>query len=222
MNDYLIRKATIKDIPFLADVIILAEKGKSTKLSFSTLFNLTEGEVKNLIIKILEEEIDGCELSLSSFLVTDYNDQPVAALGAWIEGYNGSMPSKILKSNLISYTFGKQSMDFLKTKSEIIKDILSEREFMALQLEYLYVSSEHLGKNLDGHLIQKLEGNALSIYPELRKAQTHLFKNSVFAIKLFIKQGYKIAKSYKSNNTEIFNYLPFNEKYTLEKFFKTQ
>ena len=220
INEYVIRKATKKDIPFLADVVIAAEKGNSDKLSYSTLFNLSENKVKDLIIAMFEEEVDGCELSLSSFLVTEYHGEPVAACGAWIEGFDGGMPSKILKSNLISYTFGKESIEFLKTKAHIIEDILAEREPMALQLEYLHVSHNHLGKRLDAELIQKHEENAMSIYPALEKAQGLLFKSNVFSVKLFMKQGYKIVKSFKSSNNEIGNYLPFNEKVLIEKHFK--
>jgi len=217
MNEYIIRKATKEDIPFLANIVIKAEKGMSDKLSYSTLFNLSERKVKNLIIAMFEEEIDGCELSLTSFLVTEYKGKPVAALGAWIEAFDGCQPSKILKSNLISYTFGIESIEFLKTKSHIIKDILVEREPMTLQLEYLHVSDKHIGKKLDEALLKKLEENGLTLYPPLEKAQAQLFRNTVFSIKLLIRNGYKIVKSYKSGNNEIFNYLPFNEKILMEK-----
>lgn len=77
MNEYLIRKAKAADIPFLADVVIASEKGMSDNLSFTTLFNIPEDRAKELIINMFEEEIDGCELSLSSFIVTEYNGQPI-------------------------------------------------------------------------------------------------------------------------------------------------
>ena len=59
MDGYTIRKAIPKDIPFLADVVIAAEKGMSDKLSYATLFNFSETEVKALVINMLEEENDG-------------------------------------------------------------------------------------------------------------------------------------------------------------------
>ncbi|HEY5122179.1 MAG TPA: GNAT family N-acetyltransferase [Ignavibacteria bacterium] len=219
MNEYLIRKATKNDLPFLADAVIAAEKGISDKLNYSTLFNLSEKEVKDLIIAMFEEEVDGCEFSVSSYLVTEYNGEPVATFGAWIECFKGCMPSKILKSNLINYTFGKESIEFLKTKSHIVKDIMTERDPLTLQFEYLFVSESHRGKKLAHDLIEKLEENAISIYPALKKGQFQLFKNNVRIISLFGKHGYKVVKSYKSNNIEIFNYLPSDEKYIMEKEF---
>ncbi len=221
MNEYLIRKAIAADIPFLADVVIASEKGMSDRLSFTTLFNKSEEETKKLIIQMFEEEIDGCELSLSSFIVTEFEGKPVSGSGAWIECFHENMQSGILKSNLISYTFGKESIEYLKTKSHIVKDVLIDREPMTLQLEYFHIKDEHLGKGLDAALMDRIEQNALAEYPELKKVQCQIFKNSVFSIKILLRHGFKIVGSYKSGNEEIFDYLPYNEKLLMEKILKT-
>ncbi|HNA18021.1 MAG TPA: hypothetical protein PK678_15935, partial [Ferruginibacter sp.] len=207
------------DIPFLADVVIASEKAMSDRLSFTTLFNKPEEEVKQLIIQMFEEEVDGCELSLSSFIVTEFEGQPISGSGAWIEGFNGNMPSGILKSNLISYTFGKESIEYLKTKSHIVKDVMIDREPMTLQLEYFHIKNEHLGKGLDDLLMKRIEENALAEYPELKKVQCQIFKNSVFSIKILLRHGFRIVGSYKSDNDDIFDYLPFNVKLLMEKEF---
>jgi len=219
MSEYLIRKAKPSDIPFLADVVIASEKAMSDRLSFTTLFNKPEEEVKQLIIQMFEEEVDGCELSLSSFIVTEFEGQPISGSGAWIEGFNGNMPSGILKSNLISYTFGKESIEYLKTKSHIVKDVMVDREPMTLQLEYFHIKNEHLGKGLDDLLMKRIEEKALAEYPELKKVQCQIFKNSVFSIKILLRHGFRIVGSYKSDNDDIFDYLPFNVKLLMEKEF---
>ncbi len=219
MSEYLIRKAKPSDIPFLADVVIASEKAMSDRLSFTTLFNKPEEEVKQLIIQMFEEEVDGCELSLSSFIVTEFEGQPISGSGAWIEGFNGNMPSGILKSNLISYTFGKESIEYLKTKSHIVKDVMIDREPMTLQLEYFHIKNEHLGKGLDDLLMKRIEEKALAEYPELKKVQCQIFKNSVFSIKILLRHGFRIVGSYKSDNDDIFDYLPFNVKLLMEKEF---
>lgn len=221
MSEYLIRKAVAGDIPFLADVVIASEKGMSDRLSFTTLFNKSEQEAKELIIQMFEEEVDGCELSLSSFIVTEFDEEPISGSGAWIETFNGNMPSGILKSNLISYTFGKESIEYLKTKTDIVKGVLIDREPMSLQLEYFHIKNGHLGKGLDDQLMKFIEEKALAEYPELSKVQCQIFKNSVFSIKILLRHGFRIVKSYKSDNDEIFDYLPYNEKLLMEKNLKT-
>lgn len=216
-NLYTIRNANLQDISFLADVIIAAEKSNSDKLSFSTLFNIKEENVKKLLCEMLDEEIIGCEISLSSFLIVEYNENPVAAFGGWIEGFDDEMSSKILKSNLLSYYFGKEGILYLKSKSHLIKDILIDREDKSLQLEYLYIEKEHRGKKITDMLIRQHIINAIKIYPALEKIQVQVFKNNHGAVKVYQNNGFTISKSFKVNDKEVLNYLPFNEKYLMEK-----
>jgi hypothetical protein len=49
MSGYQLRPANENDIEFITEVIIAAEKGNSDILGFSTLFNLSESEVKEAI-----------------------------------------------------------------------------------------------------------------------------------------------------------------------------
>lgn len=216
-NLYTIRKANLQDISFLADVIIAAEKSNSDKLSFSTLFNIKEENVKRLLCEMLDEEIIGCEISLSSFLIVEYDENPIAAFGGWIEGFDDEMSSKILKSNLLSYYFGKEGILYLKSKSHLIKDILIDREDKSLQLEYLYIEKEHRGKKITDMLIRQHIINANKIYPALEKIQVQVFKNNYGAVKVYQNNGFTITKSFKVNDKEVLNYLPFNEKYLMEK-----
>lgn len=217
MAEYSIRQAAEKDIPFLAKAIIAAEKGRSDKLSYATLFNVTEQRVQELMIQMLEEDIDGCEFSVSSYCVVDYEGTPVASSASWIENFEGNMPSSILKSNLILHTFDNDSIEFFKTRSHIVKDIVIEREPLSLQLEYLYIAPDHIGKGLDGMMIGRCIENALGVYPALKKVQGQLFKNSIFAIIALRKIGFTLARCCKAADSDILNYIPFDEKILMEK-----
>ena len=106
MKDLILRKATIHDISFLIETIIEAEKAGTDILSYATIFELTELEIKNYLEAILREEIDGCELSISSFLVAEKNKNLIAASCAWVECAEG-VPSRILKGNLLNYFIPK-------------------------------------------------------------------------------------------------------------------
>ena len=54
-SEYSIRKATIKDVDFLAEVIIGAEKSLTNNLGIAKFFELIKEKVKELIIAILEK-----------------------------------------------------------------------------------------------------------------------------------------------------------------------
>ena len=71
MSEFNYRVATLEDIPFLVKTIVEAEKSGTEVLSYSAIFGLSIGEVEEKLAIILDEEIDDCELSVSSFLVAE-------------------------------------------------------------------------------------------------------------------------------------------------------
>jgi len=216
-KDYSIRKARIDDINFLADVIIGAEKSMTNNLGLATFFELTKDKLKSLIISMLEEEIDGCEFSISSFYVACYRNTPIAAVGGWLEGYYDDMPSSLLKSNLIGFTFPKDSITKTKSKIEIIKDIQFEREKGAYQTEYSFVDNNHRGKYLINQLLEVHFNNAKLLNPKIKKAQSQPFANNETIIKILELSGYQKVKIFKSKNKDILKYFPYHTKLLMEK-----
>ena len=103
MSTFIIRDANIDDAPFLVDTIIEAEKSGTSILTYTTIFGLSESDARKYITLMFEEEIDGCEFSISSFLITEYNGKPVAAVGGWVEGVAEDMPSKVLYPHSFAY-----------------------------------------------------------------------------------------------------------------------
>lgn len=216
-SEYIIRKATLNDVDFLADVIIGAEKSLTENLGLATFFEISEKQLKEYIIAMLNEEVDGCEFSISSFFVACKNDKPVAALGGWLEGYYDNMPSSILKANLIGYTFPRDIILKAQTKYDIIKDIQFEREMGAYQLEYSYVDTEHRGKRLTQRLMRTHLEYAKQLDANVKKAQLQPFENNEIIIKVHEGSGYRVVKRFVSNNPDILKYMPFNVKVLMEK-----
>jgi ribosomal protein S18 acetylase RimI-like enzyme len=221
MNDeYIIRNAVAADADFIADAIIAAEKGETRRLSLGTLFNLPEAEIKKLLIQCLDEESSGCEFSLNSFLITEHAGEPIAAMAGWIENFETNIASRTIKTNLMRFVFPKESILNAYSKSDIIKDLLIEREKNTLQVEYVYTSNEYRGKGLAGNLIDEHIALSLVRCPGLIKAQVQVFKNNGSAIKLYERSGFKPARLFVSSNKEILQYLPYHEKLLMEKMIK--
>jgi hypothetical protein len=216
MEEYTYRKASTEDIPFIADVIIAAEKGASSTLGFSTLFNLSEEKVKEFIISMLEEEIDGCEFSLSSFNLVIFQGMPVVGVSSWIEAHDNP-PSRILKSNLLSYTFPPENMDYFRTKAHLMQGMSVERDPETLQFEYGFTSKEYRGKKILFSLMEQLLSETKRDFPEVKKAQVQCFSNNQPSINLLTNLGFEITKSVRTDNPEVLGVLPFNEKLLLEK-----
>jgi len=215
---YKVRIANAGDTSFLSKVIVEAEKSGTDKVGLSNLLNINLNELSEYIGKMLDEEIDGCEFSCSSFLIAEYQSVPVAAFGGWIEGENeDEQSSAILKSNLIGFTFPKINLQFLSQHQSMLKEIQIEREKHTLQLEYAFVEEEHRGKGLINLLIEELIKKALISNSQLSKAQVQVFSNNIAAIKVYERSGFNITREYKASNPNVLNFLPGNIKLLMEK-----
>lgn len=213
MTDHAIRPATTADVDFLAEAIIAAEKSNSPRLGLATLFGLTEEEVRALIIAMLMEDVDGCEYSISSFLVVEHGGRAVAAVAGWLEGSEDDMPSGLLKSNLIGFTFPPESIALLRTRAEVISGIQIDREMGSVQIEYVYAHPDQRGKGLAAKLIAA----HFARFPRVRKAQVQAFSDNPVAIGLYKRLGFRIVHTFTSKNPDTIRFMPFHEKVLMER-----
>lgn len=217
-NNYLIRKATSTDIPFIVKTIIEAEKSMTQTLGLAKLFDITEAELHDCLTQMLEIETHGCEFSLSSFFIAEYEKQAAAALGGWLEGffYNG-MPSALIKANLLNSILPKENLMKSIPKNEIFKDISIPRDKNTYQLEYSFVAENHRGKKLIQQLMLEHLRFAKTLTSNIKYAQLHVFENNPIIIKVHQQTGFEIKKQYTSAHPEIMDYLPYHTKLLMEK-----
>lgn len=215
-SKYIIRKATLDDVDFLVTTIIEAEKSSTNNLGLANYFEVTEEELRQYLKDILEEEIDGCELSVSSFIVAEYEGQVVSTRGGWLEGHNeDEQPSAVLKSNLIQFHFPMEKVLNAQKKWEIVKDIQVEREWGTYQWEYSYTVPEHRGH----HLVPRINEMHIQQAKELgaKKIQGHVFANNIKSIKAYERSGFEVVKRYTSSHPLTKDYYPDDTILLLEK-----
>ena len=214
MNDNSkIRLAGLNDIDFIVEAIIEAEKSGTDHCGFSTSFGLSEEETKSYLRGMLEEEIDGCEFSLDSFLIYEIDGTPVAAVAGWIEGDNSSdQPSSILKSNLIGYYLPKKNIEVAASLSQYINDLQIERTKGTLQIEYVYCRADYRGKGITKSLIQS-HINKFNV----EFAEVQVFGNNENAMALYQKLGFIVKSESVSNLPDIIDYFPSNKKILFNK-----
>lgn len=194
-----IRPANLDDVEFLATIIIEALKSSTDKAGPANYFEITEEEYQHYLVQMLEEEVDGCEISLSSFLIAEYEGEPVAASAGWIEGDNeDEMPSAIIKSNLYGYFLPKENLLKGAQKIDIIKGIQIEREPGAYQLENSYTRPEFRGH----HIRRMLEKAHMDRAKEkgAKKIQAHVFLNNESSIRGCQNNGFVVAKQFISTH----------------------
>lgn len=210
-----IRKATIKDSDFIIESIIEAEKNNTNILSYSTIFNLKISQVKEVLKKTLQLNIDGCELSISSYLIAYIKNEPVASIGAWVEGYTG-LPSSTIKGNLLFKSMPLSSIKYAKNISNVTSKLYTEYYTNTFCIGIVYIKKKYRGhgifkKVLDAQLKKnKIKEKKIDTY-------IHVFSNNILAIKTYKKNGFVMIKELKSNNSEVKKYLPSDYKQVLIK-----
>ena len=215
-EDIIIRRATSDDIDFLAETIVAAEKSGTDNFGLAKLFELSEDEMQECIKAMLDEDIDGCEFSISSFLVAEYQGKVVSAFAGWVEGENeDELPSAILKSNLVGYCLPVENVKLSQSKSDIVRPLQIEREEGTYQLEYSYTSPDYRGTGILSAIIDTHVQEA--ILKGVGKMQVHVFDNNPAAIKAYEKMGFKEVGRYKSIHPETSLYFPSNVELLMEK-----
>ena len=218
MINTIFRKATLNDVPFLVDTIIEAEKSGTDKLSYSTIFGISEEESKRYIADMLSEEVDGCELSVSSFLVAEKNGRIAAALSAWIEGFYG-VPSALLKGNLLNFILPVESIEKASFISSVIREIHIEYTPNSIQIGAGYVSKEFRGNNLLGILTFEIIDRLLKTKTDVSEVYAQIFDCNIPSIKTYEKENFKVIMVKESLNKEILHYLPSNKKILMKKIY---
>lgn len=199
MSEINIRKATIKDVEFLTEVIVEAEKGGTDKFGFASMLNLSEQDARFFIKKMLEEEIEGCEFSISSFLIASVEKKKIAAAGGWIEGMNeDNISSSTIKANLFSHILPIDNIRYMHQYISVLKELHHERKHQTLQIEYVYVNPEYRGQHLSEKIISRHIEYAKSIYPGLNEVYVQLFNTNINAKAAYEYLGFLLNKV--SNN----------------------
>lgn len=215
-SKYIIRLAKYDDIDFLTETVLQAEKSSSGMCGMANYFEITEDELRNYIKQAFEEDVDGCELSVSSFLVMEYDGKVVAAMGGWLEGENeDKMPSSLLKSNLLMYVMPRDKVLKSQENAEVIKDLNVEKEMGAYQLEYSYILPEHRGQFLLQDLTEAHTARAKSLLA--KKIQGHAFEANKIILLTNKSMGFKITKKFVSNHPRILEFYPYNTIVLMEK-----
>lgn len=216
MCDFIIRLATFADTPFLVDAIVESEKSGTDVFSYSTVLGISECEARKYIDSMLQEEIDGCELSVSSFMVAVKDGHLIAAVAAWIEGLEG-IPSSILKGNLLNYFLPKECIEKAMGLNEIVKELYIEFIPKTIHIGIVYVPNEYRGLGLSRILIEAQIKRLRLINPSVSQSCLHVFGCNNAAIKSYEKLGFKTTKESHSSKRDVLDYFPSGSKLLMKR-----
>ncbi|MBP5796963.1 MAG: GNAT family N-acetyltransferase [Bacteroidales bacterium] len=215
-NKLIIRPATLDDVEFIATTIIEAEKSSTDKIGPANYFEVSEEDYRRYLILMLEEEIDGCEISISSFVVAEYAGEVIAARGGWLEGDNEDhAPSSLLKSNLFAYFLPRENLMKGQSKYDIVKDIMIEREMGTYQLENSYTKAAFRGLHIMG-LLDSYHIN-IAIKKGVKKIQAHVSKDNIKSLRACERSGFHVVRYFTSHHPQVKDYYPDDTMVLLER-----
>lgn len=216
-SNYSFRKANSGDVDFLSLAILSSEKSMTKKLGLANLFEISEKNLKEYIVLMLNEGIEGCEFSIDSFLLACENDEPIATIGGWIEGAQDGMSSALIKSSLMSFVFPKENMIKAKEKIAAFKGLQIKRNNNTFQLEYAFVNEKHQGNYLINQLIYEHIKLLQIENHNIKKIQTQVYGHHKVMILTYKLSDFCIKKTYQSDHEDTLLFLPHNTKLLLEK-----
>jgi len=216
MEDFIIRIATTDDVDFLVDTIIEAEKSGTNILTYSTIFGLSEAEARDYIARMLLEEVDGCELSISGFILAEKDGEIMGAVGAWVEGSEG-VPSSVLKGNLLGYILPPRCFERARNLNNIVGDLHIEYINGTIQIGLVYVAHNARGKGLVPILIAHKISILKEKFPGIHEAFIQVFGNNIPAIKAYEKSGFEIITKKIASLPETTKYMPDSSKVLMKK-----
>jgi len=215
INPVIFRKADLEDIPFLVKTIIEAEKSGTDILSYQTVFGLDEKQTSELLVKVLEEEEDHCELSLSSFLVAEQGGEIIGAVGAWVEAMD-EVPSTMIKGNLLGFYLPREALYKAAALKSTLQSLHLEYKSGTIQIGLVFVAEKARGQGIPKRLIEEQVSRLLKIRPEISEAYVQVFANNLPAIKAYEKFGFKIIETRTSEDQTIHTLLPYHTKINMK------
>lgn len=206
-ENFHIRAANLKDIDFLTEAVLAADKGSGKTSSYSGIFNLSYESAFKLIKSMMEEELDSCELSPIHFLIAEKNGQSAAAVASWIEGSEG-IPSWMVRSALFQEYYPSEALAHAQKLKHIVDNIVVKRSLETLQIESVYVHPDFRGNRLASILIKEHAKNYIKINPKLDLAELMTYRENLSAIALYQKMGFSVIQESHCKDPTVLQYYP--------------
>jgi RimJ/RimL family protein N-acetyltransferase len=210
-----VRQATFDDVDFIIEAIVESEKSSSDVISSCNVFGLSEERFKEIIRKVLLENVPNYDYYLSGFILAEKGGEYIGAMGSWIEAAEG-VPSGVIKTTILFPYLDKDKMRQISKNASIVKGLTMNREPGTLQLEHDYTRKQYRRQGVFTRLIKENILRNMKEHDEIEKAQVALFKANYKSLNVHLKLGFKIVEEKHVDNPEIFKFFPFDTKVLLE------
>ena len=145
-NNIIVRQATREDIPFLAQIILMAETSGKELISYRDMFLLPDEELLKGFEIALDNDQAGHGLTYLTFLIAESGGKRGAAACGYIEGEFGS--SNHLMTGALITGFGTEKVIGAFGKNAKFKEIQIAKSDGTLQIDSVATQPEFRGRGL--------------------------------------------------------------------------
>ena len=213
--DLTVRQADENDIDFILEAIVESEKSSSDVISSCNVFGLNEEKFREIIGKVLHENVPDYDYYLSGFLIAEKDGEYLGALGSWVEAADET-PSGIIKATILFPYLDKDKMREISKTTRVVKGLTMSRQPGTLQLEHGYTREKYRRQGVFSRLIKENILRNVKKYDKIEKVQGALFKANFKSYNAHIKLGFDVVEEKHVDDPEIFKYFPFNTKVLME------
>jgi ribosomal protein S18 acetylase RimI-like enzyme len=216
MQNINLRRATANDSDLIVEAIIAAEKSNSDILSYSAIFDISEEEVRGLLVQVLDEEIEGQEICASHFMIAEVDGKAAATCASWIEAKD-DVHSGQIKAQILHHLLGSEKWSRAAEKLKAVAGTNIDRQKGTAQIEAVYTKPEFRGKGLTAMLIEEHSRQHKKEYPALEKVQVILLKNNTSASSAYRKAGFEQVAERTGDSPLLKSILPCPTKIMMQK-----
>ena len=211
------RRGTVEDVEFITGAIIEAERSGTPRSMYEAVFNLSEAELRALLAAIVGQDIPGCELCCSSFVLALDGTTPVGALATWVEGEEG--PSNLVRATLLVEQLGAPRWTQAQAALRLLGEVEIARDEGTLQIESIFVAAAQRGRRITGGMIDYALTDCRRTHPTVGQAQVLTVLENVASSTALRHAGFAIKKRTASDNRELGRWFPGSGRLLWERTF---
>lgn len=197
-----IRRAGPDDLHFVVSAILEAERSGSGASAYERVFDLSPAEVRGLVQAMVEQGLEGSELSCGSFWLSLERGAPVAGLAAWVEASDGP-GSALLRAAALADVLGRERWQAAGPRLRALRDVDIAREPGTLQIESVYTVPERRGRGEVSALVERAIEDCRARAAHVRRAQILSVVENAASARAFARAGFRETRRVTSSAPEV-------------------
>ena len=202
-----VRRAGPDDIEFVVTAIVEAERSGSGASVYERVFDLSPADVRALVREMVEQGLDGSELSCASFWLAVDGDVPVAGLAAWVEA-DGGPGSAMLRAAALVHALGARRWQASAPRLRALRAVEVARQPGSLQIESVYTAPEQRGRGTVSELIGRAIADCRATHPHVTRCQILSVVENGASGRAFARAGFREVRRVTSSASEVLAFFP--------------